>query len=338
MNRYFKSGMILAVSAGCAVCFLSANLQADEKTGREFSELVKELNNDLSTAKQKVEQIEEQRLSQKKVTPGKLLPERAEALKKLETLSKEFDKAKDPEVKKEVSDQIEKQVKTVTKLSTDFLESMKNDLVSQDKQLEIIEESLSDVIMKMGKLQQIAAKDASGVSPELAKYRARKSLHNLAQMVELFAEKHRNAQQWNSVRRTIMLQDTILKRSTVATDKIQKLLDTQKKLYEQVLAQVTIARRGIESEKKILAQVGLGEIAKSMLRKAAGLLLGNQSITQLGETAFIKSEQRQQQVLDFLEQDQGNGAYGTGTVGESVETSSSAISDDYRNYLAQGVK
>ncbi len=337
MNRYFKSGMILAVSAGCAVCFLTADLRADERTGREFSELVKELNNDLSTAKQKVEQIEEERLSQKKAAPKKILPERAVALKKLESLSREFDKAKNPEVKKEISTQIEGQVKTVTRLSTDFLESMKNDLVTQDKQLEIIEESLSDVIMKMGKLQRIAAQDTNGVSPELAKYRARKSLHNLAQMVELFASKHRNAQQWNSVRRTIMLQDAVLKRSTVATDKIQKLLDTQKKLYEQVLAQVTIARRGIESEKKILAQVGLGEIAKSMLRKAAGLLLGNQSITQLGETAFIKSEQRQQQVLDFLEQDQGNGVYGRDSLGESVETSSSALPENYRNYLAKGI-
>jgi hypothetical protein len=335
MNKQLKFG-IIAVVIGGSICF-SSNIFADEKTGREFSELVKELNQELNTAKQKVEKIEEQRLAQKKSNPVKVLPARAEALEKLDKLSKRFDNEKSTETKKKLSKEIEGQVLKVAELSTDFLESMKNDLLSQDKQLEIIEESLSDVIIKMGKLQKLAVKGNGNVSPELTKYRARKSLFNLAQMVELFAEKHKNAQQWSAVRRTIMLQDAILRRSTLATDKIQKLLDAQKKLYEQVLAQVTIARRGLQSEKEILAQVGLGEIAKSMLRKAAGLLLGSQSITQIGEAAFVKSEIRQQQILTFLEQDQDGGLYTGMSSGATNQTASVNYPKGYKEYLAKGI-
>lgn len=330
-NR-FKLAIIVVLGALAA-----GSTIADEKTGREFSELVKEMNQELSSAKVKVERIEEQRLADKKATPEKVLPARAKALRELDKLSRELDRAKDPEVKKELSTQVEKQVFTVAELSTDFLETMKNDVISQDKQLEVIEESLSEVIIKMGRLKKLAAGSGkNGESPELVRYRARKSLRNLAETVEIFAKKHRNAQQWGQIRQTIMLQDAILKRSTVATDKIQKLLDIQQKLYEQVLAQVTIARRGLQTEKEILAQVGLGEIAKSMLRKAAGLLLGNQSITKLGEAAFIKSEVRQQQVLSFLEQDQGGGIYSTAT--KTTGDSSAAYPAGYKEYLARSVE
>lgn len=313
--------------------------RADEKTGREFSGLVKEMNQELSTAKIKVEKIEEQRLADKKAAPEKVLPARAKALSELDKLSRELDRTKDPELKKELSKQVEKQVFEVAKLSTDFLETMKNDVISQDKQLEVIEESLSEVIIKMGKLKKLAAAGGkNGESPELVRYRARKSLRNLAETVEIFAEKHRNAQQWGQIRQTIMLQDAILKRSTVATDKIQKLLDIQQKLYEQVLAQVTIARRGLQTEKEILAQVGLGEIAKSMLRKAAGLLLGNQSITKLGEAAFIKSEVRQQQVLSFLEQDQDGGIYSTASKTTGDNSAASTYPTGYKEYLAKSLE
>ena len=333
-----KSNTMKSVVCFAAVICMGAFAHADEKTGREFNELVKEMNEELSSAKIKVEKIEEQRLASKKAEPDKVLPARAKALKKLDKLSRELDRAKDPEVKKEIAAQVEKQVLKVAELSTDFLESMKNDVVAQDKQLGVIEESLSEVIMKMGKLKKLAAGTGkNGESPELTRYRARKSLRNLAETVEIFAAKHRNAQQWGQVRQTIMLQDEILRRSTLATDKIQKLLDVQQKLYEQVLAQVTIARRGLQTEKEILAQVGLGEIAKSMLRKAAGLLLGNQSITQVGKAAFVKSEIRQQQVLNFLEQDQDAGVYSVASGGNNA-TASEGYPTGYKEYLAKNIE
>ncbi len=337
MNRRIrKSCLALAVVA--VASGLASEVRADEKTGREFRELVNSVNQNLSTAKDKIKAIELRRESQRKANPVKVLPARAAALRELEKLSKQFDQAKLPEEKEALSNQIENQVLKVTELGTDFLESMKNDLISQDTQLEIVEESLSDVVMKMGKLQNLAQKSESGASPELENFQARKSLYNLAQTVELFAGKHRDAQQWEAIRRTIMLQDAILRRSNLATDKIQELLSAQKKLYEQVLAQVVIARRSLQGEKEILAQVGLGEIAKSMLRKAAGLLLGNQSITQLGEVAFLKSEERQQQVLNFLEQDQDSGLYNGLNSGKSSPDTVGGFPSGYKAYLANGIQ
>ena len=116
------------------------------------------------------------------------------------------------------------------------------------------------------------------------------------------------------------------------------MLDAQKKLYEQVLAQVTIARRGLQGEREILAQVGLGEVAKSMLRKAAGLLMGNQSINQIGEVAFMKSEQRQQQIMNFLEQDQDGGAYTGTTASENTAKTAIDYPSGYKEYLNSTVK
>ena len=313
---------------------LAGPLAAQETTGSEFSELVSALNNQLTEAKARVEQIEQQRIAEGRVNPKELLPTRAKALKELGNITKKFDKETNPELKKELSQRLEEQVMKVSELSTNFIESMKNDLVAQDKQLEIIEESLADVTMKMDKLKTLAAKGVSGMSPELSKYRARKSLHSLAQMVEVFAEKHANSQQWSSIRRTIMLQDKILSRSSLASDKVQRLLEAQQKVYEQVLAQVAIARRGLQSEKQVLAQVALGEVAKTMLRKAAGLLMGNQSITQLGEAAFVKSEYRQEQVLTFLEQDEDEELY-SGMNSDAASDPSGGMPAGYKEYLQQ---
>ncbi|HJO94722.1 MAG TPA: hypothetical protein QF753_15090 [Victivallales bacterium] len=318
--------------------FISASgVYADEKTGREFNELIKEMNNELSTAKQKVEKIEKQRLAQKKVNPDKVLPERSKALGELEELKGEMDKEKNPTERKVLERQMNDKVIEVSQLSTDFIESMKNDLQSQDQQLEVVESSLSDVVIKMNKLKGIVNGYHNGTNSEAARLTARKNLHKLAQMVEIFAEKHKNAQQWTHVRRTIMLQDRILRKGSMATDTIQNMLNDQQRIYEQVLAQVSIARRALQSEKEILAQVALGEIAKSMLRKAAGLLVGNESIAQIGESAFVESEQRQQQIMNFLEQDQDEGIYTGINMNTGNNISGNYHPDGYEEYLNNGI-
>ena len=317
--------------------FLSAGLYADEKTGREFNELIKEMNDELTTAKEKVEKIEEQRIAQNNINPAKIIPERANALKELEKFKKEMDKEQNPARKKELEKQVENKVLLVSQLSTDFVESMKNDLQSQDQQLEIIEESISDIIMKMDKLRGMVQTNIKGSSPEEARLKARKSLHSLAQMVEVLATKHKNAQQWTHVRRTIMLQDRILQKGSFSTKAIQKMLDAQQNVYEQVLAQVSVARRAIMSEKEILTQVALGEVAKSMLRKAASLLVGNESITQVGETAFVQSEERQQHIMSFLEQDQSEGVYTGIDMNVSLGNGPGSFPDGYQSYINNGI-
>lgn len=314
-----------------------SSVYAEEKTGREFNELVKEMNNELSNAKHKVEMIEENRQAQKKVNPSKVLPERAMALKELENLKEQMDKESSVAQKKILENKVENKVLEISQLSTDFIESMKNDLQSQDQQLEVVEESLSGVVLKMNKLKKLVYKGQNGNNPEAARLKARKNLHKLAQMVELFASKHKNALQWSHVRRTIMLQDKILKKGSLANDTIQNMLNDQQQIYEQVLAQVSIARRALQSEKEILAQVALGEIAKSMLRKAAGLLVGNESIAQIGETAFVQSELRQQQVMSFLEQDQNEGMYTGIDMNSSNSPGGHTFPDGYNEYLNSGI-
>jgi len=291
---------------GIAFMLFSAAF-ADEVTGREFSELVKDLNKELNDAKQKVEKLETAQSADNAVDIKKVIPARAQSLRDLRKLTESFDDAKTPSEKKVLSGEIENKVIEVAGHSADFLEGMKNKMLNQDKQLEVIEESLSSVVFKMDKLQKLAAKKMASGNPEEAeklKEEAKNNLKRTARMVEILAGKTGKQQQWKSVRQTIALQYQLLEKNSVANNKILELLDGQKRVYEMVLAQISIARQSIAGEREVLAQIALGEVAKSLLRKAAGLLLGNYRIEDIGVAAVEKSTTRQKDILAFLQQEE----------------------------------
>ena len=74
-----------------------------------------------------------------------------------------------------------------------------------------------------------------------------------------------------------------------------------------------------------------------MLRKAASLLVGNESIAQVGETAFVQSEVRQQHIMSFLEQDQSEGVYTGIDMNVSTGNDSSSFPDGYQDYINNGI-
>lgn len=183
----------------------------------------------------------------------------------------------------------------------------------------------------MDKLAKLTKENNKGISTTSAKLRARKSLHNLAKMVEVFATKHHNTQQWGAIRQTIMLQDKLLRNNSLAHNKIQLMLDNQQKLYEQVLAQVIVARGGLRAEKQTLLQITIGDLAKFILRKTANLHLGNQSVLKIGKVAFQDSLNRQRKLESYMSQDQDIGL--SMNDGVSSQTASSDAPVDYQNYL-----
>jgi hypothetical protein len=301
-----KKTILLFASA----TFLAVSVSAVETTGREFSELIREMDSELTNAKNTVEKLEAKRGNKNIEIQKNALTERGQALRKLEEYTNKLDDASDPEEKKEASKKVEEQVLKVSKLSADFLEAQKNDLVTQDKQLEVVENALSSVIIKMDKLNRLASKSlddkGESVSADEAKLKARKSLKKIANVVEMLSTKTGKSMHWRSVRATIALHNQMLKNTSTNNSEVLKMLKTQKQIYEQVLAQIAIVRSGLMAEKELLGQIALGEVARSLLRKAAGLLLGNQNIEELGRTALLKSEQRQQKILAFMRQDKEN--------------------------------
>jgi hypothetical protein len=309
---------------------------ADEKTGREIKEVLGDLTQELNVAQEKVAKIEQARLAQKNANAKNLLPQRAQALKDLEKLSDKYHSTDEPEARKELSKQIESKILKTSELGTDFVESIKNDLVYQDKQLDVIQETLSGVILKMDKLAVLTQKNNSGISTKDAKVRARKSLQNLAKMVEVFATKHHDAQQWGAIRQTIMLQDKLLRNNSLAHNKIQLMLENQQKLYEQVLAQVIVARKGLQAEKQTLVQITIGDLAKFILRKTANLHLGDQSVLKIGKVAFQDSLERQRKLESYMSQDQDIGL--TMSDGVSSQTAATDVSRDYQSYLSSTIK
>jgi hypothetical protein len=182
----------------------------------------------------------------------------------------------------------------------------------------------------------LTQKNNSGISTKDAKVRARKSLQNLAKMVEVFATKHHDAQQWGAIRQTIMLQDKLLRNNSLAHNKIQLMLENQQKLYEQVLAQVIVARKGLQAEKQTLVQITIGDLAKFILRKTANLHLGDQSVLKIGKVAFQDSLERQRKLESYMSQDQDIGL--TMSDGVSSQTAATDVSRDYQSYLSSTIK
>jgi hypothetical protein len=333
-----KRKIILAAAVLTAInVFLPVSAKADEKTGLEIKEVLGDLTEELNAAQAKVAKIEEERVSHKNAAAKNLLPERAKALKDLEKLSNQYQAEKVPEKRTELAKQIEGKILKTSELGTDFVESMKNDLVYQDKQLSVIQETLSGVILKMEKLETLTAKNDKGVSAQDAKLRARQSLHNLAQMVEVLAKKHSNSQQWGSIRSTIMLQDKLLRYNSLAQGKVQDMLATQKKLYEQVLAQVIVARGGLKAERQTLVQITVSDLAKFILRKTANLHLGNQSVLQIGKVAFQDSVERQEKIASYMNQDQDIGLTVNGGEDVSSHSGSADVSAEYEKYLNNSI-
>lgn len=315
-----------------------SSVNADERTGRVISDLVKSLDKDLSVAKAKVDKLEEARKNSENEDSGKILPERAEALRELDRLTEDLDNTKDAEEKRVVEGKVEKQVLKVAEHSADFLEAQKNSLQNQDKQLEIMEEALASVIGKMYKIQKIAENKLSNgrdIDIEKAKIQERKNLKKMALIIEMMAAQNGKAHHWRSVRQTIALRNAVLKKRTASKDNIYKMLATQREVYEQVLAQISIIRQDIGEERELLAQVAIGEVARSLLRKAASLLLGNHNIEEIGVISLAQVENRQQNLMEFMSQDKENSS-------NTFYSIDSAASDDYpagyENFLGETIE
>ncbi len=328
----FIAGAVAAVLLALA----GTSAVADEQTGREFSELVRELNKELADAKAKVRVLEEKHQANVKTDALEVLPERQKALKDLQGLTQQLKKAPNDRTKKDLEGKVQDQVIRVAELSADFLENHKDELVNQDKQLEVIENALGKVILKLDRLKTLAEKSGEETTKEdirRQKTAARRELQGMARMVEVLAKNNPKSQHWNSVRQTILLQDAVLQRGVTDSSRLQDMLEVQKQVYEQTHTQIVLARRGIAEERKLVAQVALGEVARSMLRKAAGLLLGSHQVENIGEATLAKVDLRKKSLLQFLDQDQG--------VDQSFDVSGSIGNNDapsgYEDYLKKDI-
>ena len=237
---------VLQTITAAALAVVSVVTMAEERTGREFNELVRELNKELSEAKVKVRAIEAEHQAKSPKTEKKLLPERETAMRELSELSHDLKEARTDAEKQAAEQKVQDQILHVAELSTDFLERQKNELVNQDKQLAVMEDALSNVILKLDKLAAIAGQEADtadGKTEEERRVAARRELQGMARMVEMFAKKNPNSRHWRSVRQTIMLHDAVLRGNGQNGRKLQDILGAQKQMYEQTHAQIILARK-----------------------------------------------------------------------------------------------
>lgn len=304
---------------------------ADERTGREFSELVREMNNELATAKVQVKKLEEAHRNRYPTKPKDVLPERKTALESLQKLSAELKEAETPETRKAVEAKVQDQVIKVAELSADYLEYNKDELLNQDKQLEVMEKALANVILNLDKMRALTSRKNDKTREAFAKEKlaARRELQSMAKIVEMFATKAPKSNHWQGVRQTILLQDAVLKKSMAGNSKLYDMLAAQKQVYEQTHAQIVLARQGIGEERGLLSQIALGEVARSMLRKAAGLLLGDFRVENVGMAALSMSENRQKSLLQFITQDQDTDI----SIGSDDSAVNNGMPNGYEDFL-----
>lgn len=337
-----KKSIMKSIMKAAAVIILFGAVQgvrADEKTGREINEIVRDLNRGLTEAREKVERLEEERSQRSVRDSSEILPERAAALEKLEESSEALDEEEDPEARKSLADEVDRRVLEVAALSADFLENQKEDLLAEDEQMRVVETALAEAILKMERLHKLTCLADAAHDPEgkhETEVQARRELQNVAHMVEMLAPGSGNPKRWHSVRQTIALQNAILHRATVDNSPLYQILGRQKEVYEQALAQICTARQGIAAERELLAQISLGEVARSLVRKAARLLLGSTGISEIGAAAMAKSERRQQDVLAFLNQEEAAGP-GSSNLGDYTD-SSGQMPAGYAEFLNETIE
>jgi len=286
----------------CLAAAFQLSASADERTGKEFSELIRELNHELTTARDRVREIQAEQQQTAGGPSTAILPERQQELDRLAYLTENLNAATTDAERQRLEFDVQEQVVVVAELSTEFLEAHKSELLSQDRQLAVFEDALARVIVKLDRLNRLAP-GSDTVDAEAERLEARRELQSMAQVIEMLANANPDSRQWQDVRQTIMLQHTILRQHSADYSRIRETLGRQRQAYEQAHAQIVLARRGIAEEKAVLSQIALGEVAGSTLRKAAGLLMGNYSLIEVGEGSIRRAQTRHDAVFDYLAQD-----------------------------------
>ena len=300
LNKFISS---LSISS----MFFGATIHAQEKTGGQFQELIQEMNDEISAARKKIEVLDAERARSQQAIPKDALTKRKKALKDLEQSVEKMNAADNENERKAYSRQVEEKVVRVSEISADYLTGMKIGLNNQDKQMKLMEEVLSGIIYKLDKLHELAEKRGTSSKSDKEIAETKKKIKSMAHMVEMLSQATPQTQRWKGVRQTLVLQNAMLKRSKINGDKLRQRLKSQKQSYEQALAQISEARMRLETDKQLLAELALGEVAQSSLRQVAGLLLGNMNIGNIGENILAKSEKRQESLLQFLDQGENGG-------------------------------
>ena len=300
LNKFISS---LAISG----MFFGATIQAQEKTGGQVQELIQEMNDEIAAARKKIEVLDAERARSQQANPKDALKKRKKALKALEQSVEKMNAADNENERKAYSRQVEEKVVRVSEISADYLTGMKIGLNNQDKQMKLMEEVLSGIIYKLDKLHELAEKRGTSSKSDKEISETKNKIKSMAHMVEMLSQATPQTQRWKGVRQTLVLQNAMLKRSKINGDKLRQRLKSQKQSYEQALAQISEARMRLETDKQLLAELALGEVAQSSLRQVAGLLLGNMNIGNIGENILAKSEKRQESLLQFLDQGENGG-------------------------------
>ncbi|MFA7184510.1 MAG: hypothetical protein WC082_06440 [Victivallales bacterium] len=272
MNSQFK--LIIMALFIVNIIGEGGTLFADEKNGRDLSGLFTELNQAVNSAKEKMVKLEAELPSHRPADFTDIFLVRAEVLKEFNELNKKSRREPSPAVRERLLKEMRERNLQIMKFNTFFFEFMKNDLKVWDKRLEILEKSLPGIIAETDRIKELTDKVDMALYPEQSEYIVHKNLREFAKAVEKFSAKYPGGS-GDIIRRSVLLQDNILRRSRTAGEKVRILFSVWNILWKQLLIEATAARCALQKEKEILEQVRLCEKVDSISREAGILDLSN---------------------------------------------------------------
>ncbi len=116
------------------------------------------------------------------------------------------------------------------------------------------------------------------------------------------------------------------------------MLKRQKAMYEQAHTQIVLTRQRLAEQRNLLAQVALGEVARSMLRKAANLLLGEFSLDNFGLAALEKTDAMQKSLIQFINQDDASVFEGMTEDEGTYSDATKALPPGYAEFLTSKIE
>lgn len=277
-----------------------------ETSGKDISEILKEMNAQVQVAKEKMAELESSQTKTEIDESAKIIEQRRELFKQLAIENDKYNAEDLPEEERRIQSQnMERIVVKISSLSTEYLEARKNDLIFKDQQLALVEDALAGVVNRMDNLISASHQiDEESLEAKDQVDEMKKKLTNMAKSVEVLAKSSPDQKSWNSVKQTLIMQLKILNKQNGKNGKLQNILKTQKDVYDQSLAQVVLARQNLSMQKDLLQQVVLGTVAKTLLRKTANTLLGDHNIKDVGMKIFLDSEQKSNELVQFLEDEE----------------------------------
>lgn len=265
---------------------------AENPSARKFQEITRDINKDVNTVKSNLDKVKNEHLKNTvtKQQTDDQVKFRKEAVNELVAARNLYKENTNQENEMRLRGAINEYVKN----SNNLYENLKSRILYNEKTVNIVSDGLAKIIMKMKKLETLA-NTMDKNSPDLKKLQVtiKQQMKSTLDIVGQFAHKGSLSERQHArIKKAIAMQYRHFKKQNVRWRKAYSHIGEERERYEHVLGQLQIVKRELELEKNLLASMIDNDIARSLLLKLSGALIGNGSISDVASNMLAEIDQR----------------------------------------------